>query len=136
MGTRGTGVYVPGIDFHFPRSFITDVVIARNGTNVTQHDNVFDLDLLPLSPAIFRCTFHPNFWFWNSNDWTIDYVITESWYKPTGVGPEVPLNFLLTWSRYPAGTPSTLFWIPSSSFVDPQRFTLPPPPSNYWSPAS
>jgi hypothetical protein len=134
MGTVGTASFYPSGRFAFPRSFITDFVLFKNFTNLVQHDNIFDLDLLPASPAIFRVTVDPDFWFWNSNARTLDHIIIESWYKPTGAGAEVPMDYFLSWNRYPAGTPSTLFYYPSSSGIDPVRFTIPSSPGSYWAP--
>jgi hypothetical protein len=134
MGIRGNGNFSPSADFHFPRSFITDVVVFDNGVNYSQSGNIFTLDLAPSNPIVFTLAFQPNFWSWNSNDWTIDYVILDSYYKLTPSSPPVALDYSLRWGRSPAGTVSTLFLGLGPAPSGPHRVTLAGAPSSYWSP--
>jgi len=134
MPTLGTGTFTPPGKFTFPRSYITDFVIYRQGTTVTRSVGAFTIHAVPPDPTFAYVQMRNNFYFWNSNRWQLPYIISESWYKVGGVGAEIPLPFNLTYAYDATTQRPTLYFAFFGGFTDPERFILPPQPLNYWLP--
>jgi hypothetical protein len=78
--------------------------------------------------------FNPKLWLWNSNVYTLDFIITESWYKAGGVGAETPLPFSLSYVPCPPSKRPSLEYAFFGLIGDPETFTLPVQPPNWYSP--
>lgn len=132
--TIGIGTFTPPGRFTFPRSYVVDFVFYRQGDTVTQVANVFTLHAVPPDPTFGKIILRGNFFVWNSNRWQLPYIVSESWYKAGGVGPEVPLDFTLDWAIDPVTHRATIYYAFFGGKTDPQLFHLPTQPPNYWLP--
>jgi len=132
--TIGAGIFVPPGKFTFPRSYVVDLVIYRQGTTITRSLGAFTIHAAPPDPTFAYVQFRNNFYFWSSNRWQLDYIVSESWYKAGGVGAEIPLPFELDWAIDPVTLRSTIYYSFFGGKTDPQLFRLPPQPGDYWLP--
>lgn len=133
--TIGTGTYDPQAKFWMPRSYVNGLYFATYaGNTVSRVAARFTVHAVPPDPTIAVMQIDNNFWLWNSNKRSLDYIVTEWWYKAGGVGPELPLDFTLSYINDPPhhATALKFEWTPlSPTFV---YFPLPPQPLNYWLP--
>jgi hypothetical protein len=84
---------------------------------------------------VFTLTVEPRFWAWSSNRYTLDFVITESYYTEFGVPPQYPVPFLLRYEQLePNNLPCVSFYPFAAPFTDPHFFVLPSAPEDYWLP--
>lgn len=130
--TIGTGHYYPHGRFTFPRSYVAKVVNHDAGFTLTQTFNHFELNFHPTYPSVYHWTFDERWWLWTSNVWTLDHIITESYYVNTPDPTQIPLDFGLYWVRYaPDYLPSVRF-APNLSSVSPVSAIFPAPLPGYW----
>lgn len=130
----GTGTFVPGGRFAFPRSYINDFYVCRNGDTIAQTGAKF----------VVTDTFNPNLtatfvmllqmFVWNTNTYTMDHVIVESYYQNTIGGDKFPLPYNLNYSIDPANGRSRLILGWSGFMTDPQKMSFPPQQADYWLP--
>jgi len=130
--TIGTGLYFPGGRFSFPRSYIAKVENCSAGFLLTQSFNQFTLDFRPTYVSVYHWTFDERFWLWTSNVWTLDHIITESYYEQTPDPTQNPLNFGLFWVRHAPDPVPTLQFYPNLSTVSPIQATFPAQLPGYW----
>jgi len=130
--TIGTGAFYPGGRFTFPRSYIGKVFNCSAGFLLTQSFNQFTLDFRPTFGSIYHWTFDERFWLWTSNVWTLDHIITESYYMDPPYTTQVPLNFGLYWVRYAPSHVAQLQFAPNLSSASPLEATFPAPLPGYW----
>lgn len=132
--TIGTGTFIPAAKFRFPRSYIYQIDIARYGDTITQIANRFEIHAPAPDLTVAVIIIDPAWFLWNSNYRTLDYVVTDFFALVNGVPPQVPLNYTLGWWENPVTHVPGLFFNWYSGFRDPQIFTLPRQPLNYWLP--
>jgi hypothetical protein len=132
--TIGSGTFSPAGRFTFPRSYVYDLVIYRQGTTVTRALGAFTIHAVPPDPTFAYVQVRNNFYFWNSNRLQLPYIVSESWYKIGGVGAEIPLPFELDYAIDPITLRPTIYYTFFGGKTDPQTFTLPEQPSSYWLP--
>jgi len=130
--TIGTGAFYPGGRFTFPRSYIAKVECCSAGFSLVQTYNQFTLDFRPTYGSIYHWTFDVRFWLWSSNVWTLDHIITESYYMDPPYTTQIPLNFGLYWVRYPPDPVPQLQFAPNLSTAAPIRAHFPTYPLSYW----
>ena len=130
--TIGTGAFYPGGRFTFPRSYIAKVENCTAGFLLTQTGNVFTLDFRPTFNTIYHWRFHPDWWAWSSNVWTLDHIITECYYTLPPSPVETPLNFGLYWVRYAPDPVPQLQVAPNLSTANPVKASFPSYPPSYW----
>lgn len=130
--TIGTGAFYPGGRFTFPRSYIAKVFNCSAGFALSQNGNKFELSFHPAYPSVYHWTFHPDFWKWTSNAWTLDHIITECYYVDTPSTVQIPLNFGLYWVRYAPSHSPQLQFAPNLSTVSPIQASFPSYPPSYW----
>lgn len=130
--TIGTGAFYPSGRFVTPRSYVAKIVNHSAGFTLTQAANVFTLDFRPTYPSVYHWTFHPNFWAWSSNCWSLDHIITESYYVQTPDPTQIPLNFGLYWVRYAPDFLPQIQFAPNLSTVMPVTASFPSYPLDYW----
>lgn len=132
--TIGAGTFVPAARFGFPRSYIYDFHVFRNGDTIVQSANTFVVTdaTNPNLTATFRID--PRFFVWSSNSWTLDYVLIDSYYQnfPGDTPHPLPYNLIYKVEQDTGRSALYLGW--SGFLVDPQRFPLPAQPSDYWLP--
>jgi len=132
--TIGTGTFFPAGKFTQPRSYIVDFVFFRQGGTITHLAGRFTLHAPPPNPTFAVIQLRNNFYLWNSNRWQLPYIVSESWYKLNGVGPEIAMPFSLSWQMDPVTLRSTIYYAYFGTSTDPETFTLPTQPLNYWLP--
>jgi len=132
--TIGTGSFIPGGQYNFPRSYIYDLHIARYGDTLTHVNELFTIHAVPPDPTIAIIQFLPAFWTWNSNVYSLDHLVINFYALVGGVGPAIPLNYLLTWNNNPTYGRASLFFYWSSGAPDFEVFTLDQQPPTYWLP--
>lgn len=130
--TIGTGAFYPGGRFTFPRSYIAKVENCSAGFTLSQDVNKFALDFHPTYASVYHWTFSLKFWLWSSNVWTLDHIITESYYVNLPDPTQIPLNFGLYWVRYPPAHTPQLQFAPNLSTVAPIQAAFPTYPPHYW----
>jgi hypothetical protein len=130
--TIGVGSYYPSARFSIPRSYVATVWGHSAGFALTQTANSFTLDFRPTFGSVYHWRFDPRWWVWSSNVWTLDHLITDSWYENPPDPTQIPLNFGLYWVRYaPDYLPSVRF-APNLSSSVPVQATFPTFPLSYW----
>jgi len=130
--TIGTGAFYPGGRFTFPRSYIAKVENCSAGFSLVQTYNQFTLDFRPTYASVYHWTFDERFWVWTSNVWTLDHIITESYYVNEPDPTQIPLNFGLYWVRYAPDPVPQLQFAPNLSTAVPIKATLPAQLPGYW----
>jgi hypothetical protein len=132
--TIGVGTFTPNGRFSVPRSFINDIVVYHNGDTIVQVANSFTIHAPFPDPTIGFFRLDNRFWGWSSNYWTLDYIITDCWYKLGGVGAEIPMPFQLHYYNEPTTGRTGLSFGWFSAESDPHPHPLPSAPLNYWLP--
>lgn len=130
--TIGTGSFSPAARFSFPRSYIANVINCSAGFSLTQDVNKFSLSFHPTYPSVYHWTFSLKFWLWSSNVWSLDHIITESYYVDTPSTTQIPLNFGLYWGRHAPDFKPSLLFAPNLSTSTPVTVALPIYPPGYW----
>lgn len=132
--TIGAGSFNPGASFGFPRSYINDFYVYRNGDTVVQAGNKFIVTdaFNPALTATFEL--HPHFLPWSSNAWTLDHIIIQSYYQNTVGGVENPLPYNLIFYSDPLKRRNGLYLGWSGMLFDPQHFAIPAQTPGYWLP--
>ena len=133
--TIGTGTYNPQPKFFLPRSYVFGINFATySGNTVTRSGDRFTVHAVPPDPTFLVCQILPAFYPWSSNSYSLDFIITEFWYKAGGVGSEIPLPFQLGYFQDPLRHSSSLYIQWSGTVPTFNYFPLPSAPSNYWLP--
>ena len=132
--TIGPGTWNPSKHFGFPRSYINDFYVYRNGDTVVQVGDQFIVTdaFNPNLTATF--TLHPYFLDWSSKSFTLDSVLIESYYQNTPGGVENPLPYNLIFYVDPLTKRNGLYLGWSGMVFDPQHFSIPAQPNGYWLP--
>lgn len=132
MAVIGTGAYYPSGTFTTPRSYVAKIINHSAGFHLTQFENVFTLSFEPIYISVYTWVFHPHFWAWSSNAWSLDHIIVESYYQNPPDATKIPLNFGLYWVRYAPDYLPQIQFAPNMSTVTPVRASFPSYPSSYW----
>lgn len=130
--TIGTGTFSPMGRFVSPRSYVANIINCSAGFLLTQNVNKFSLDFRPVYPSVYHWTFSLKWWLWSSNAWSLDHIITESYYVNEPDPTQIPLNFGLYWVRQAPSFRPALLFAPNLSTVMPITFPLPTYPPGYW----
>jgi len=130
---RGAITSDHGLNFAFPRSYIQTVNInVTSGNIVTQSDNEFIVTHPSFPDNIFHLHVDPRFWDWNSNAWTIGYVISAAWLHHIGSGVDEPSPVYIDMPVPPAPWYNQLRLSLYGVGDQNHNFTLPGMPSDYW----
>lgn len=132
--TIGTGTYHPNAKFFFPRSFAYEFVIARYGDTITNSGFEWTIHAVPPDPTFAVIKMAESFFNWNSNGRSLDFVITDFYAKVGGTGPNVPLDFSLSWGLSPVTKNNALIFEWFTGTPDFEAFPLPSQPFGYWLP--
>lgn len=133
--TLGAGTFIPYAKFALPRSYLAGIWFQFNaGSSVVWsggHAAITDVGGVVTAGV----TLYANAFPWNSNFYTLDYWIIESWYKVAPSPTEIPLPFALTYYRDPDDDFPYLLYQPFSVVgTGNYKFLLPGAPSDYWGP--
>ena len=133
--TLGAGTYFPHAGFAFPRSYLAGVWIVLNpGSSVTWTDN-FALAADVGGTVTAGIEIAENIFPWSSNAYTLDHLITQSWYKVAPSPTEIPLPFNLTWFTDPVSTFPYVVYEPfGETNTGNFKHLLPFAPADYWGP--
>jgi hypothetical protein len=131
----GAGSFVPSVKFAAPRSYWRGVVFNINPYTITNVDNVYTWTKTTDPNETWTVTFDSRFWFWNSNRWTLDFMVTDFYLQTTPGGTKFPQPYELR----PHTRPSN-----ASQYIEFRFFSLdfgvlhyrdfPAAPSGYWLP--
>jgi len=133
--TIGTGFYNPGAGFAAPRSFYKAIKLGWVANSFSQNENVLFGGGSFIPPTRWVLHIDPKFWNWNSNGYTLDHIVCESYYER-----------LLTFERFAAPF-SVQFFVDTTTDLPGllisnadaiplyfNRFVLPAADGGYWIP--
>lgn len=134
MPIYGTPGYSPSGEFSFPRSYILQVTFGWGAnTGVTQDGGNFLFTDLVFPQNNVVCNFKPQCWEWNSNGYSLDFLIEDWWLYVLPSTAPLPLNFRVDFQRDPVThAPEWFIW--AAGWTTRYTFSLPPAPSDYWLP--
>lgn len=133
--TIGVGTYDPQAKFWFPRSYVFGLYFATYlGNTVTHVAGRYTVAAVPPDPTFAVMQLSNDFYLWSSKARSLDYIVTEFWYKSGGTGPELPLPFKLSYiNDAPHNRQALKFeWATFSPVFVYNAF--PSQPLNYWRP--
>jgi len=127
------GTFAPQARFNVLRSYAMAFVLNVDAP-VSQSDNVIGF-YDPFNPVVnFRIVIDGRFWEWSSNNWTLDWIIEESYYFITPDPTHLAMSFVLAWRTFGArALPALVFQPFGINFTDYHTFMLPPAPPGWWS---
>lgn len=133
--TIGTGNFIPQAKFSFPRSYIRGICLRFDpGAIITQHINYFSGYDSATPTLYFEVHYDARFHAWSSNNWTLDYIITENWVNVPPTNPtQIPFDFALV-VEYRLGFGNYVLFAPGGLGTVRNYFDLPPAPPTYWKP--
>lgn len=129
------GSYVPGPRFAAPRSYWRGIRFNITGYVVTNVANVYFWTKIIDPNEVWTITLDNRFHMWNSNRWTLDFIITTFYYQifPDPTRHDMP--FELSFDYSPNNhSPYLSLRFDSTTFPDFHYFEFPPAPSGYWAP--
>ncbi len=134
MPTLGTGYYPQGAKFALPRSFAYNMAFDNFFLPQIAGGPDFGFHSAAYPDYRFYFSVAPEFWSWSSNCYTLDHVLTQSYYlystDPTPVAWDFRLDFL---PNSVANHAALL--VRATGFTTGNTFyALPPQPSSYWLP--
>ena len=127
----GAGSYSPQGQFALPRSYVRGIAVQIVSGFTVQTGNLFTLQNPP-DPTLYFFILDSHFYPWSSNRWTLDHMLSDSYYQPGGVGAFVPMPFLLTYYIRPSNNSPYVIFSPFSSPGGLTYFDLPGAPGGYW----
>jgi len=118
-----------------PRSYIRGIYFATYaGNTVSRSYTSFTVLAVPPDPTFAVMVMAEDFFLWNSNKRSLDFIVEQWYYKAGGVGPNIPLDFSLSYINDPPhhATALKFEWTAlPPTFV---YFPLPEAPPDYWLP--
>lgn len=131
----GSGTFIPNAKFAVPRSYLRGIWLSFDTPAIVSwSDNAVNFADSAMPVVTGRIAFLPEFWAWNSNRYTLDFTIIESWYSFNGGVTQIPLPYCLTW--YHDNDMSTYLVYGPFCAVGTGAFKhdMPPAPPDYWQP--
>lgn len=130
--TLVTGSYFPQAKFAFNRGYLRQIALYDRSSSVVMVDNLItcfstDLPGLQLSYLI-----NPKVWEWNTNVYTLDFVLCDAWYQYDAEPFHHEWGANVTFDK--GGDPVRWELRIEALFSSPIRTTLPIPPAppDYW----
>lgn len=133
--TIGAGFFSPSAKFAAPRAYWAAIKLGWVANSFDQNENVLIGGGSFIPPTRWVLHVNPKFWDWNSNGYTLDHIVCESYYER-----------LLTFERLAAPYSVQFFLDPDTDLpgllianADAiplyfNRYDLPDPTSPYWLP--
>lgn len=132
--TIGNGVFTPQGQFAFPRSYLWGFSVRINLDGV-QDGRFFRFGTGAPGTQLFTIAWKLKAFTWNSNRYTLDYVIEQSFYQNLPDMTEHPMDYgLAYYAAADTARPVLVFFPFNLPFVDDHFFALPPAPPDYWLP--
>jgi hypothetical protein len=121
----------PSGNASFPRSYITRIVLSDEPGTVNVNDTTITLTIPGYPHYVHRYVINEKVFMWNSNVYSLDYVVTDGWYE---FGDSTHHDFGATLKMLP--NPTGGFWyieiaVPGSAGIE-HVINLPHAPDNYW----
>ncbi len=133
--TIGVGTYAPFPKFRFIRSYIKGVVVRIDTPVFNYSDGLIEFRDGTNVNRWYRMQMRSGCWQWNSNAYSLDFVITESYFVTNPSPTQTAMPFRLEWYTSPVDKAPYLLITPYSlAFTNYRYVTLPPAPSGYWLP--
>lgn len=104
------------------------------GNTVSRAFTTFTVHAVPPDPTFAVMRLATDFWNWSSNKRSLDFIVEEWYYKAGGAGPNIPLDFTLSYINDPAHHATALKFEWTALPPVFEFFTLPPQPDTYWLP--
>lgn len=132
--TKGAGNYSPQAKFAFPRSYVHGLCVRVDApTTFTLNKAIFFDGGVPTRR--FTIETDTRFYNWSSDRWTLDFVITESYYQNLPNLTKFAVPFRVTWLRSPLDKRMYVEYLPYSlNFIARYYSAYPPAPPGYWRP--
>lgn len=133
--TIGTGHFLPSAKFAFPRAYYRGIGFDIAGYTVTAADYSYRWVKVSDPFEIWTIAIDPRFYYWSSNRWTLDFVMTDFYYQIGGLPTRYPQPYTLqTWTHPNNLSPYLLFQFSNIDFGEFHWFDFPPAPPGYWRP--
>jgi hypothetical protein len=132
--TIGAGVYSPQSKFSFPRSYVRGISLEVVANGITMVGDTITFINPSLPSQHFTVVIDPRVFPWSSNGYTLDYVISESYYQNDPDPTEFPMSFALSYFMPAARAPYLNFQPFQLNFAQKHYFDLPLAPPGYWLP--
>lgn len=132
--TKGTGSYLPQAKFAFPRSYVRGFCVRVNApvTFTTNKAIFFDAGA---PTRRFTVETDMRFYNWSSNRYTLDFVITESYYQNLPNLTKIAVLYTVSWLISPLNRSVYVEYLPFGLAFIPRYYTdYPPAPPGYWKP--
>lgn len=131
----GLGTFIPTARFAAPRSFYAYILIGIFGWTIEQDENMFTYHSVLFPNDTIVQVVDPRFWSWNSNAWTFDHIVCESYYHRllTGAKDPAPYGVKIQNDVF-TGLPAVQLWNTDGTAVITSRIGLESAPPGYWLP--
>lgn len=131
----GAGTFIPSGQFAFPRSYLRGIWLSFDTpaiVNWTYNRVTFADSVTPVVTGAISIFY--NAWAWSSNRYTVDHMVTESWYSFDNGVTKIPLPFALTWFL-DSDFSTWLVYNPFSALgTGAFKHDMPAAPPSYWRP--
>jgi len=123
----------PQCKFWIRRSYARSVRIVNYSTTITWIDNVADVTIHDPFDYHHFFVFNPLFWAWNSNSYSLDFVLDDVYYVLPGDPTHYPFPVEIAWV-YDPPTLSPLVQVKVSlAPLTLPKHALPAAPAGWWS---
>jgi hypothetical protein len=130
----GSIVYQPQPTFNFPRSYIYELHVFSNNDNPCVFvDNEIIFSSFGSPNFHMYVKLRDNFMAWNSNVYSLNYIIEWWYYKTSSSSPEFPYGGVVRF-EYLAARNKTVLTVQSDVPNTHHYFDIEQQPSTYWLP--
>jgi hypothetical protein len=127
--------YIPSPRYNFPRSYIKGFALFwLPGLTVLAAGNPFIFEEHTYGGYHLHLKFRDNFWDWNSNRYTLDYIVEDYYQTPPGSSTPETVGLLNVTQTLNIDHPSTHIFFQQAFGSETLWFDLPPAPPSYWLP--
>lgn len=123
----------PALKYPFVRSYIRGAQIGDYESAISWVGNVATITLSTPFTYFHVFIFNPLLWSWNSNTYTLDYLLEDAYYTlpPLFEPVQTPVDIAIKFDR-PGESPYLYAGIPGAPLLLPFHAT-PPSPAGWWS---
>lgn len=131
---KGSIVYAPKAKFSLPRAYTSELLFhieSHLSYTVSGSEITFLYSLIPAYRAYLK--FQDNFWYGQSNSFTLDYIVEWNYQTNFPGGPETSFFLGVAYFFDPAVNRVAIDLTTISPSLH-SRYILPPYPKPYWTP--
>jgi len=132
--TIGTGFYSPQAKFWFRRSYLRGFSLEVTASGIAIAGNVITFINPGLPSQHFTIVIEPRVFAWSSNAYSLDFIVSESYYQNDPDPTHYPMDFALSYFFPEPHAPYVNFQPFGISFPDKTFFDFDLQPSGYWQP--